>query len=75
MDGATMTTPCRRPMRVRGGHHIGPGGVDLRVDGKRRRIEGPVTFDHVATIVHQDEVLDPDELEVQPERVDPEMVG
>ena len=57
-----------------GGDHIWTRRVDLRVDHERRAIERPVALDDLAQIVHEDEVLDPDVLEVHPQRVHPEMV-
>ena len=54
--------------------HVGPSGMDLRMDGERRRVQRPAPLDHLALVVHEDEVLHPDLLEVHAERVDPEVV-
>ena len=59
---------------VRGGHHVGAGGVDLRVDHERGRVHRPGALDDLAPVVHEQEVLHPDLLEVHAERVDPEVV-
>ena len=58
-----------------GRHHVGAGGVDLRVDGEGGGVDRPVAVDDLAAVVDQDEVLDPDELEAHPEWIDPEVVG
>ena len=44
------------------------------MDGEGRQVHGPGAVDHLALVVHQDEVLDADHLEVHAERVDPEVV-
>jgi hypothetical protein len=60
---------------VGGRHHVGAGGVDLRVDGEGGGVDRPVAHDDLAAVVDQNEVLDADELEAHPEWVDPEVVG
>ena len=73
-------SPQRRPrlavrgVRVGGGHDVGPGGVDMRVDHERGGVQRPVALDDLALCVHQHHVLDPDLLEVHAQRVDPEVV-
>ena len=57
-----------------GGHHVGAGRVDLGVDGERGRVDRPVALDHLAVVVDQDQVGDPDVAEVHAEGVDPEVV-
>ena len=64
-----------RRVAVGGRHDVGAGGVDLRVDHERRRVQRPVALDDLALVVHEEQVLDPDVLEVHAERVDPEVVG
>lgn len=59
---------------VRGGHDVGSGGMDLRVDHERCDVERPVALDDLAPIVHEQQVLHPDLLEVHAQRVDPEVV-
>src|SRR5581483_4236998 len=61
-------------VRVRGRHHIGPGGVDRAVDHERSGVDRPVALDHLTLVVDEDEVLHADLLEVHPERVHPEVV-
>ena len=60
---------------MRGRHHVGPGGVDLRVDDEGGQVERPGALDHLARVVDQHEVADPDLAEAHAERVDPEVVG
>ena len=59
---------------VGGRDHVGPGGVDLRVDDERGLVHRPVALDDLAVVVDEDQVLDPDLLEVHAERVHPEVV-
>jgi len=60
---------------VGGGHHIGPGRVDLGMDGESSRIHGAVAFDDLTLIIDTDEVGDRDMAEVDGEGVDPEKFG
>src|SRR3546814_10181164 len=48
---------------VGGGHRVGTGGVDLRVDDERGPVDRPRSLDHLAPWVHEDEVLHADLLE------------
>ena len=48
------------------GDHVGACGMDLGVDGEGGGIHGPVSLDDLAAIVDEDEVPDPDELEIHP---------
>ena len=61
-------------VRVGGRDHVGPGGVDLRVDRERGAVDRRVALDDLALVVDQDQVGDPDVAEVHAERVDPEVV-
>jgi hypothetical protein len=61
-------------VRVRGGHDIGPCRVNLGVDRERGAVHRPVAVDDLALRVDEQEVADPDALEVHPERIDPEVV-
>src|SRR5882672_4053419 len=61
-------------MRVRRRNHLGTRRVHLRVDGKRRSIDGILSLDHVAAVIHQNQVGRADLPEVHPERVHPEVV-
>jgi hypothetical protein len=54
--------------------HVGAGLVDLAVDGECGTVEGAVTFDDFAFVVHADEVTDGHQLEVGAEWVHPEAV-
>ncbi len=58
-----------------GGDDVGPGLVDLGVDGERGLVDRPVALDHGAVVVDEDEVGDPDQVEAEAERVDPEQLG
>ena len=62
-------------MGVGGGHDVGPGGVDLGVDGEGGAVDRPVALDDLALVVEQHQVADPDVGEGLAERVDPEVVG
>ena len=79
-DGVEQA-PERRPglavdrVGVGGGDDVGPGGVHLGVDGEGGRVDRVVALDHLALVVHEDEVGHPDVAEVHAERVDPEVVG
>src|SRR6266850_3610894 len=72
--------PERRPrfpvhrMRVRRRNHLGTRRVHLRVDGKRRSVDGMLSLDHVAAVIHQNQVGRANLPEVHPERVHPEVV-
>ena len=57
-----------------GGHHVGAGRVDLGVDGEGGPVDRHVPLDHLALVVDQDEVGDPDVTEVHAEGIDPEVV-
>jgi hypothetical protein len=59
---------------VRGGDHVGPGLVDLRVDGEGGKVHWIAALNHLALVVDEDQVAHPDVLEGQSERVDPEVV-
>ena len=59
---------------MRRGHDIGTGRVHLRVNDEGRRVHRPVALDDLTVIVHQDEVFDPNLLEVHAERIHPEVV-
>lgn len=48
--------------------------MDLRVDYEGGGVKRPGAVDDRPTIVHQEEVLNPDLLEIHTERIDPEMV-
>src|SRR6267378_7453702 len=61
-------------MRVRRSNHLGTRRVHLRVDGKRRSIDGILSLDHVAAMIHQNQVGRANLPEVYPERVHPEVV-
>src|SRR6266436_2563622 len=73
--------PERRPrfpvhrMRVRRSNHLGTRRVHLRVDGKRRSIDGILSLDHVAAVIHQNQVGRTDLPEVHPKWVHPEVVA
>ena len=43
-------------MGVGGGDHVGPGGVDLGVDGEGSGVDRPPAFDDLAVVVEEDEV-------------------
>ena len=62
-------------VRVGGGHDVGPGGVDLGVDGEGRAVDRPVALDHLAVVVDENEVAHPHMGERLAEGVDPEVVG
>ncbi len=62
-------------MGVRGADHVRAGGVHLRVDGERGRVQRPVPLDDRAVVPHQQQVADADVTEVHAERIDPEVVG
>ena len=57
-----------------GGDHIGPGGVDLGVDGEGGLVDGVVAVDDRAVVIDADEVGHPDEAEVDREGVEPEPI-
>ena len=59
---------------MRGGDHVGPRRVHLRVDRERGAVHHRVALDDLAGVVDADQVGDADVLEVHPERVDPEVV-
>ena len=61
-------------MGVGRGHHVGPGRVDLGVDGEGGRVDRAVALHDVALVVDQDQVGHRDLAEVDGERVDPEEV-
>ena len=61
-------------MRMGGRDDVRTSRVDLRVDREGRRVDRPIALDDLTAVVDQDEVPDPDELEVHAERVDPEVV-
>ena len=58
-----------------GGHDIGTGGVDLRVNGEGGAVDRVVPFHDFAPVIHQNKVGGADLAEVHAEGVDPEMVG
>ena len=72
--------PQRRPglavhgVGMGGGHDVRSRRVDLGVDREGRGVHRPGALDDGASVVDQDEVPYPDELEVHAERVDPEVV-
>ena len=37
--------------------HVRTGGVEPRMDGKGRLIYQPFSFDHLATVIYQKEIL------------------
>jgi hypothetical protein len=61
-------------VRVRGGDHVGPRRVDLRVDRERGAVHRPVALDHLAALVDEQQILHGDVLEVHAQRIDPEVI-
>ena len=60
---------------VGGGHHVGPGRVDLGVDGEGGPVDGAVAFHDLALGIDADEVGDRDVAEVDGEGIHPEELG
>ena len=59
---------------VRRGHHVRAGLVHRRVDDERGAVHGPAAVDHVAVVVHEDEVAHADVTEAHREGVHPEVL-
>jgi hypothetical protein len=60
---------------MRGADHVGPGGVDGRMDGEGGRVHRARTLDHLSGVAHQEEIGDADMAEAHAKGVDPEVVG
>lgn len=61
-------------MRVRGCDHVGAGGVNARVNGKRGKIHFRVAFDHSTGVIHEDQIGDANLAEMQTEGIDPKTI-
>ena len=48
--------------------------MDRGVDDERRSVERPISVDDLALVVHEEEILHLDLLEIDAERIDPEVV-
>ncbi len=59
---------------MRRSDHIRACGVYLRVDGKRRSIDGMISFHNVAAMIYQNQIRRANLAEVHPEWVHPEVV-
>ncbi len=62
-------------VRVGGGHQVGMGLVDRRVDREGGLVERALADHGFAAGVHEQQVRDLDAREMHAERIDPEMVG
>ena len=56
------------------GDDVRTRGVNGRVDHEGRSIDRALTVDHLAVVIHQDQIRDPNVSKVHAERVDPEVV-
>ena len=54
---------------------VGPGRVQLGVNGERGGVDGPVALDDRALMIDTDEIGDGHQLEVEAKRIHPEAVG
>jgi len=61
-------------MGVSGGHDIGTGGVDLRVNREGGAVDRILAFHHLAAVVYENKVGGANLPEVHAKGVDPEMV-
>ncbi|GAA3049400.1 hypothetical protein GCM10020000_32420 [Streptomyces olivoverticillatus] len=59
---------------VGGGHDVGAGLVDLRVDREGGLVDVVAAFGDLALVVDQDQIGDGDVLERHPEGIDPEVI-
>ncbi len=57
-----------------GGHDIRACGVDLRVNRECRSIHRILSFHHLASVIHQNQIGDANLAEMHAEGIDPKMI-
>jgi hypothetical protein len=62
-------------MGVGGGYNIGPGSVNLRMDGEGGGIYGAIALNDFSFSIHQKQIGHSNMTKVHPERVNPEAIG